>query len=139
MADHILPRKVIFENDYVTLYYYPEAKIVHHILHKFAYGEEFRRYMEMGLDLLKTNGAKKWISDNRHHSALPTEDLQWSMNDWFFRAFDAGWRYWAMVMPDKVAGQLSMKRLIKEYNDRGMTIKIVESADEALEWLQSLE
>ena len=139
MSDKPATRITVYENDYVTLYYYPDAKIVYHVLHKFTYGEEFRRYLELGLELLQKHGARKWIADNRNHSALPTEDLEWSMNDWFFRAYKTGWRYWAMVMPDKIAGQLSMNRIMKRNIDMGMTIKVVESLEEALEWLALVE
>src|SRR5262249_2805193 len=138
MSENLKLRETVHETEYVSLYYYPEAKIVYHVIHKFIYGEEFRRNLEMGLELLQKHGAKKWISDNRNHSALPTEDLEWSTNDWFFRAFNTGWRYWAMVMPDKIAGQLSMNRIMKRNIDMGMTIKVVESLDEALEWLESV-
>src|SRR5450432_2841083 len=129
----------ILDTDYATLWYYPETKIVHHILHKFTYGAEFRNYLERGLEVIQKYGAQKWLSDDRHHSALPTEDLEWSMNDWFFRAFNSGWKYWAMIMPDKVVGQMNMNRIMERNINLGMNIRVFESPEEALQWLESID
>lgn len=138
MADRIITKETILDNEYVSLYWYPEQKIIYHVFHKYMYGQEFRRALETGLEVMKKNGGTKWLGDDRANSALPTDDLVWSMEDWFFRAFDAGWRYWALVMPDKIAGQLNMNRILKRNIDLGMNIQVVESAEEGLEWLESV-
>lgn len=128
----------ILETDYATLWYYPEEKIVRHVFHKFIYGQEFRQVLEKGLEVFQQHGAQKWLSDDRKNSALPTADLEWSMQDWFFRAFNAGWKYWAIVMPDKVVGQMNMNRIMKRNIEMGLTIKVFEDPDEALKWLESV-
>jgi len=130
---------VVLDTEYATLWYYPEAKIVHHKWNKFIYGAEFRQVLEKGLEIFKENGAQKWLSDDRLNSALPTEDLNWSMNDWFHRAFGAGWKYWAIMMPDKVAGQMNMNRIMKRNIELGLNIKVFDDIDEALEWLKNPE
>src|SRR5215475_4695951 len=125
----------VLDNDYVTLWFYPETKIMHHKFHKFIYGPEFRNVMTSGLEVFKKNGAQKWLSDDRANSALPTEDLMWGLDEWAPQVFEAGWKYWAIVMPDKLAGQLNMNRIMKQYIDRGLTIEVFSDADEALKWL----
>ncbi len=130
--------QVIVDTEYATLWYYAKHKIVRHEFHKFIHGQEFRNVLEKGVDLLKQHGAKKWLSDDRKNSALPTEDLVWSTQEWFPQAFDAGWRYWAIIMPDKVAGQMNMNRILKQNIERGLVIQVFEDTDEAMRWLESV-
>jgi hypothetical protein len=131
-------QNTILDTEYATVWYYPEPKIVHHVFHKFIYGPEFRNVLETGLDAFKKHGAQKWLSDDRKNSALPTEDLQWGTTVWFHQAYDAGWKYWALVMPDKVAGQMNMNRIMKQYIEQGLTIKVFSDPDEALKWLETV-
>jgi hypothetical protein len=132
-----MSKTTIVDTDYATLWYHPEKKIVHHVFHKFIYGEEFRQVLEKGLEIFKEHGAQKWLSDDRNNSALPTADTEWGMHDWFPRVFEAGWRYWAIVMPDKAVGQMNMQRFIDAYAPKGLAIKLFEDPDEALKWLES--
>lgn len=129
----------ILDTDYATLWYHPEHKIVHHIFHRFIYGDKFREVLEKGLEVFQQQGANKWLSDDRHNSALPKADSEWGLNDWNPRVFAAGWKYWAVVMPDKVAGQTNLDWLMRENIKHGLTIKAFEDPDEAMAWLQSVE
>ena len=52
--------------------------------------------------------------------------------------FAAGWKYWAIVMPDKIVGKMNMKRFIEDYSEKGLTIDIFSDPDEALAWLESV-
>jgi hypothetical protein len=131
-------RTTILDTDYATLWYYPEEKIVYHVFHKYIYGQEFRDVLEKGTAIFKQYGAQKWLSDDRLNSALPPADVDWSMNDWFPRAFASGWKYWAIVMPDKVAGQMNMNRFMKRYIELGLNIQVFDDSAEALKWLQSV-
>ena len=133
-----MPKITILETSYGVLYYHPEAKIVHHMFHRFAYGEEFRTILNHGIKVMKQYGAQKWLSDNRNVSALPAPDREWAENDWFPRAAALGWRYWALVMPDKLAAQLGMKRFVKEYSQRGIVAQVFTDPDLALQWLESV-
>ena len=133
-----MSKQTIFDKEYATLWYYPENKIVHHEFHKFIYGAEFRNVLTTGLDIFRKNGAQKWLSDDRKNSALPTEDVNWAMGEWSPQVLAAGWKFWAVVMPDKVVGQLNMNRFMKRYIENGLTIKVFEDTDEALKWLESV-
>ncbi|MCA9904112.1 MAG: hypothetical protein KC547_09660 [Anaerolineae bacterium] len=131
-------RETILETDYATLWYYPDTKIVHHQFHKFIHGEKFREVLEKGLEVFRERGASKWLSDDRKNSALPQADAEWGLGDWNPRVFKEGWKYWAVVMPDKVAGQMNLNRLMKENIDLGLTVKAFEDPDEAMAWLESV-
>ena len=132
-----MSKTTVLDTDYATLWYYPEQKIVHHVFRKFIYGQEFRQVLEKGLEIFKQHGAQKWLSDDRNNSALPKEDGEWGVNDWSPRVVAAGWKYWAIVMPDKIAGQMNMQRFIDTYAKLGVTIQIFDDPDEALDWLKA--
>lgn len=129
----------ILENDYATLWYHPEAKIVHHQFHRFIYGEKFRAVLDKGIEIFREHGAKKWLSDDRNNSAIPKEDGEWALNDWNPRVTELGWKYWAVVMPDKLAGQKNLDWFMRENIAKGLVVQAFEDPEEAIKWLESVE
>ena len=129
---------IVAETDMVTLWYHPEEKIVHHQIHKYAYGEEFRRVLVLGVETLKKNGACKWLSDDRSHKAIPKEDIDWGRNEWTGMAIKAGWKYWAIVPPTSAVGKMSYERMIEEYRSLGVDVSVFDDAEQAMEWLKSV-
>ncbi len=134
-----MPNTTIIDNDYVTMWHYPEDKIIHHKFHKFIHGDKFRDVLNKGVEIFEEQNANKWLSDDRENSALPKDDGIWAMTEWSPRVMKAGWKYWAIVMPDKVMGQTNMNQFMKLYIDQGLVVTVFEDPDEALEWLQSVE
>src|SRR5512142_2725986 len=122
----------ILENGYATLVYHVQQRIVHHTLHKPVMGAPFREVLMRGLELFERNGATKWLSDDRGNGALHPDDGKWSIEVWSPRTIAAGWKYWAIVMPDAVLGRANMRRFIREYADRGVEVKIFETPEAAL-------
>lgn len=134
-----MPQLTILDDEYATLWYHSEDKIVHHKIHKFTYGQIFRQILLKGLEVFRQNSARKWLSDSRLSSVLPIADQEWALNEWYPQVFACGWAYWAVVLPDKVAGQLSMNRFMKAYIDQGLTVCVFDDAQEALHWLQTVD
>ena len=132
-----MSKTTLIDTDYVTLWYDAEKKIVHHKFHKYIYGQQFRNVLEKGLEVFKEKGAQKWLSDDRNNSALPTEDGDWAQENWAPRVIAAGWKYWAIVLPEKVVGQMNMQRFIEENTKLGLTVRVFSDPDEALKWLES--
>ncbi len=131
-----MENQTIIDNEYVTMWYYPDKKIVHHQFHKFLHGKPLRECLTTGAELFKKNKAQKWLSDDRNNSALPADDMEWAQSIWFPRVVQAGWKYWAIVLPEKIIGQLNMKRLIQQYSEAGVTAKIFDIPEEAMKWLE---
>lgn len=127
----------LIDNERASLRYYPHEKIVHHELHTFVSGELFRSILEKGLEAFQQHGATKWLSDDRGNSALTPADANWATHDWAPRVIAAGWKFWAVVMPENVLGQMNMSRWIKQYAERGVTAKAFSDPIEAMMWLRS--
>ncbi len=132
-----MPPLTIIDNEYASLVYYPELKIVHHVWHKPISGERFREVLNKGAELFAQNHASKWLSDDRANSALPEEDGEWGMNDWFPRVMQAGWKFWALVVPEDIMGRMNMKQFVDHYFEQGLRIMVFTDPAEAMKWLES--
>jgi hypothetical protein len=137
MAPAQANRLTLLDGPRTSVWYYPGSKIIHHQFRTFVHGDELRGVLEAGLDAFKKYGARKWLSDDQGNSALTPEDNQWANDDWTPRVIAAGWKCWAVVMPAKVVGQLSMKRWIKTFEEKGVTVRVFATPEPALAWLES--
>ena len=127
---------VILDDDFVALRYHVRTRVVHHELRKFVHGPQFRNVLEKGLELFVKHGANRWLSDDRGNGPLKPADADWALNDWAPRVMAAGWKYWAVVMPEKVLGQMNMKRWITTYAAQGVMVHPFIDPDEGLAWIE---
>ncbi len=127
----------ILENKWATLWYHADAKVVHHEFHQPIMKEPFREVLTKGADLFEERRADQWLSDDRANTALHPDDSKWAIEEWSPRVVKAGWKYWAIVMPDAALGKLSLKRIIVLYRDLGVDVDVFGTPDEALAGLKS--
>lgn len=128
--------ETVFETDAVILRYHAADKLVHHELRRFVHGAELRQVLSKGLELFQQRGAYKWLSDDRGNGPLKPADEQWARTEWFPQVKAAGWKYWAVVLPEKVLGQMNMKRWIELYAAEGIEAHAFTDPDEALTWIR---
>lgn len=128
--------ETIIDTEAVLLCYHSQQKIVHHEFRRFVYGDEFREVLDKGVEVFRTRGASKWLSDDRRNGPITPADGEWALNDWSPRVVAAGWKYWAVVLPEKVFGQTNMKRWIETYAKLGVTARTFGDAEEAKHWLE---
>ena len=131
-----MPAVTVMNDENISMWYYPESKILHHQMHKFICGQPFRDALMKGADVFQKYGAQKWLSDDRAIPSLAKEDLEWGDTVWFPRVAKLGWKYWAIVMPEKVIGQVMLKKLMDSYLQRGVAAKMFASVEEAKKWLE---
>ena len=127
--------QTIIDNDIVGLVYHPDSRIVHHEFKRFVHGDSFRSVLMQGCDLMATNGASKWLSDDRGNSALTPEDSAWATTVWFPAVKAAGWKHWAVVLPESVVGQLNMRQWVDMYKGLGINSQVFTDPAKAMEWL----
>ncbi len=132
-----MPKTTVLDNSFATLWYYPEDRIIHHQLKKFTYGDTLHQILSEGLKLAQQNHATKWLSDDRLNTVLSKEDAEWGITNWIQPMVNAGWKYWAIVQPEKVIAQMNMGKLAKDYAALGITAKFFSAPDDALRWLKS--
>jgi hypothetical protein len=132
-----MAKRVILETEHVVLWYHTDKKIVHHRFNSFVYGDPLRSCMMEGCELLEKHAATKWLADDRRNSALPEEDLEWTVEVWQPRAIEAGLTYFAVILPKKTVGRMNRERIIKKAEEAGVVVKTFSEPDEGLAWLRS--
>ena len=132
-----MEKDTIVDNENMTLWYYPDTKIVHHEFHQFTKGQTLRDGLSAGAEVLEKKMAQKWLSDDRKNTVISTEDMEWTATVWRPRVIKAGWKYWALVLPEKTIGKMNMNRIIKDYADTGVTVQVFNNTDDAMQWLKA--
>jgi hypothetical protein len=125
----------IIQTEYAKLVYHPDTKIVHHTFHKPIGGQKFREVLDTGASVLEKYHAEKWLSDDRGNSALSPEDTEWSKANWFPRAINAGWKYWALVVPEDIMARINLKEFVDSYFEQGLRIMVFVEPEKAMDWL----
>lgn len=126
----------IFDHEQITIWYYPEKKIIHHQIHKYVYGQVYRDAMMAGLEGMKKYGAHKWLSDDRKNPVIAPEDRTWSKEVWHPLVIKAGWKYWAIVQPDRVIAKTRIERIADMVALSGLAVRIFSDVDDAMAWLE---
>jgi len=129
----------ILSNEFATLVYHDDKKVVHHTFLKPIGGQAFRDVLLAGVDCMKKYGATKWLSDDRENSALSPEDGRWATHEWSKLAIDAGWKAWALVVPNEIMGRINMIEFVNLYSRQGVRVMVFTKPDEAMAWLDKQE
>jgi hypothetical protein len=127
--------EVLIDTPTHRLIYHRDTNIVHHELRRFVHGEPFRGLLERGVEVMEERHAIKWLSDDRGNAPVKPNDSEWCKTIWFPRALAAGWKHWAVVMPEGVLGQMNMRRWIETYAESGLNAHPFSDPDAALGWL----
>lgn len=129
-------RETIITTARMSLYYHPIEKVIHHEMHSYPGLDTLEQILMGGLELMKQHKAVKWLSDDRKGGAVPKSHHEWGDAVWSPQAVKAGWRYWALLPPSDALGTANMKRLVKVYAKRGVTVEMFTEYDEAMDWLR---
>lgn len=132
-------KQTIVELPGITLWYYPDKKVIQHQMTKYPGREVLESALNQGLEIIKTRGADKWLSDDRKSGALPKYHHEWGQNVWGPAAAAAGWKYWALCPPKELLGSSNMQRLVEIYSVLGVTVKTFEEPNAAMLWLTTRE
>jgi hypothetical protein len=130
---------VVLETREISLWYHEDKKIVHHELHRYPGAAALESALEKGLLVLSERNAHKWLSDDRNSGALPKSHHEWAELDWGPRAAKAGWKYWALIPPRELLGQMSMSRIERIYAALGVQVQVFADPKEGLAWLEAQE
>jgi hypothetical protein len=131
-------RETVFENELISVWCAPQLRLVSHQMHKVCYGTPFRDALRAGTAAMQRHGAVAWLSDDRMNGPLPDDDETWGTTTWFQTTKAAGWKYWAMVLPERAVGKLNAKRFVELYRKRGIEAQMFTEPGPAFDWLLEL-
>lgn len=134
-----MSQTVLVDNEYITVVYLPDKKTVYHTIHKPVGGQIFRDALNIGTEALKKYGAHKWLSDDRKNGPLSAEDVNWGFDDWNRRTIEAGWKYWAVVVPEEMAAAGTLTKTIMDLARLNLMMRVFTKLEKAIEWLDGQE
>jgi hypothetical protein len=132
-----MPPIVIRNDEYITMAYYTESKILYHQIHKFFFGQTFREIWNLQIDSFLKYKVRKVLADDTSVKAWVKEDQDWAEAHWFPRAVKSGWKYWAIVLPPNVTGSAAIKKLIEKYSAHGIQTKVFTAINDGKNWLNT--
>jgi len=68
-----MPPIIVVDNEYITVRYLPDKKIVYHTVHKPIESRLFMDALDAGGEVMRQNRACKWLSDDRKNGPLSPE------------------------------------------------------------------
>ena len=125
----------IIDNEYVTMKFLEDQKTIYHVVHQPISGQPLRDMLTTGLAALKKYGVSKWLGDDRKNGPMSDEDRAWGDENISNRVVEAGWKYWALVVPEQLAAAGRMAPIIEANFDRGLRMMVFTTPEKAFEWL----
>jgi len=129
--------ETVLDNEFVSVWYHPLEKVVHHKIKKYMPAEHFRAFLTKGADAFEKYRCQKWLSDDRANAVVPQGIADFGEKVWTPRMVKAGFKWWAIIMPDMATGKLSMRAFIDAYRKVGVTVEIFGDEQSALTWLRN--
>ena len=130
---------ILYQDEFITVRYDPQHKFIYHTIHKPVEGWPLRNALLAGTEALKKYKVTKWLSDDRLNAGLSDEDRDWGMENWNVQTIEAGWKYWAMVVPTEVVAAGSMIPTMNAWYELGLRMMVFATLDEAIKWLDSVD
>jgi hypothetical protein len=105
----------------------------------FVHGDDFKKVVNRGLELLIAQKGRKWLADLSKMEVIAQEDQRWLDEEWFPTAAKAGVKYIAMIRPRKVISQMSVRKVTGKVGELEIETSYFDSLESATEWLRTKE
>jgi hypothetical protein len=94
---------------------------------------KYRNFLDIGLKLASQKKAKKWLADVSKLPGTPPGYQEYVQDEWRPRAFSAGLRYSAIILPQNTLGQLEFLKNVARLTE--LETQFFGSFEEARNWL----
>ncbi len=130
---------IVFDNEFITIRYLPEKKCIYHTVHQPISGQPLRDGLLTGYEALQHYGLAKWVSDDRKNGPMSEEDREWGSVNINQRSIEAGWKYWALVVPKEVVAAGAMIPTMEAMHKLGLRMAVFSEVEAAFEWLERFD
>jgi hypothetical protein len=101
--------------------------------------EEFREGCNRVLELMKTHGISKILTDNTQANVFSTKDQHWLNDEWLPRAEKQGYKASATLIDKSHAfANFAARNIAKKRDASKFANRIFESKEEAILWLKTI-
>jgi hypothetical protein len=132
-----MSKEIILDNEFTFIWYYPESRIIHNQLKKYVPTPNLKELLLKVLETVETRGATKWLSDSSNSGPIPDEMDNWVTTNWRPRLKKAGCKFIAMIIPAKVIGNMSYKRVTHDEQNSSIVLQMFPDPAGAMKWLES--
>ena len=100
-------------------------------------GPQLQTILDAIIDAMKLKNTGIVIADARKMQVISREDQDWISSDWYPRALDAGFAYEALVVTQYTFNEVTVKRIVRTYDDRKVRTGYFRSLPSAFDWVQN--
>lgn len=129
----------VFEHKQVTVWYDPDKNILHNQIHEYTYGDVFRQFLMAVVDAMTHYRTTKVLSDDRKNPVLHPDDQKWAREMWEPKMIEAGWKYWAIVQPERMIANMRMIKFAERLLHLGIIVELFDDVEDAMRWLERQE
>lgn len=115
---------------------------VHHIVHSewkaFANSSELRGALLRGIDAIRDQKARGYLTDTRKVKVIVRSDQEWIKQTWFPLAIAAGLKRIAVVTATHGLGKVTVEEVVGLADDQGLISKTFGSVEAGRRWIAEL-
>jgi hypothetical protein len=131
-------RELLFTHNPCDVLYNPDLKAVET---KWkgpgAEGEELYKILDSIIEAMKLKSSGIVIADARQMQVISREDIQWISENWYPRALAAGFRFEALVVTDYTFNAVTVRKIVRTYDEHKLKTAYFKTMPGAYEWVQS--
>jgi len=109
---------------------------------RFTRSDDFRKAMDMQIDIMQQYGIQKILADNRNMKVISPEDQLWSIENWLPRAIEVGYRAIALVQGSDFFNNHTVERIIETaqevFNKFDVKAEYFKNMNEAEKWIKEV-
>ncbi len=128
----------ILDNEFVTLVYEDENALLFDVYKANIAFETIQASLNAGLQKMNETHANRWLTDTRAIGGFSEAGAQWVLTDWAPRALEAGWKYWALVVPEAMEGRVAMVQFVNAFAQVGIRVRVFIDINKARQWVVNI-
>ena len=105
--------EVVVELPHLRIFWDEELRAVHLVWLEPTGGAPLREGLNRGLEVLREQGAQRWLADLKWLGVMTKSDEVWVNEDWFSRAIESGMRWLAVVNPESSLSTVSVREIME--------------------------
>ncbi|GAC1679307.1 MAG: hypothetical protein PVS3B2_21450 [Candidatus Dormibacteraceae bacterium] len=136
MINEVLKEDVFYERPGVAVVTWdPDSLAVFIDWRSWADADEFERLVDAGIRALAEHDASRCLADCRNMKPFNPADQEWIDLNWFPRAYAAGLRRMALVVPYSGMTKMHIEDVLGQVPESQLQVAYFGTVENATEWL----
>jgi hypothetical protein len=128
-------KETLYTSDECDIFYLPELHAIMSVWKGiYVEGEKLREIFNELINGLEKKKTSIIVADAREMKIISYEDQQWTIDNWYPRAVNAGFRNQGLILTHDTFNEVAVKKISRNYDDAVVTTHYFETPSEALEW-----